>query len=54
MSSHLEIDENEARKLFDDDVDGPLSTLSRKIAMGYAVGVDDSHMKSDLNFLFDK
>ena len=51
ISSHLEIDENEARKLFDDDADGPLSTFSRKIAMGYALGVYDSHMKSDLNFI---
>jgi hypothetical protein len=51
ISTHLEIDENEARKLFDDDRDGPLSTFSRKIAMGYALGVYDSHVKSDLNFI---
>jgi hypothetical protein len=49
ISTHLEIDESEARKLFDDGGDGPLSTFSRKIAMGYALGVYESHMRSDLN-----
>jgi DNA-binding MltR family transcriptional regulator len=51
ISSHFEIDENEGRKLFDDNVDGPLSTLSRKIAIGYALGVYGSNMKTDLNFI---
>lgn len=49
ITSHFEIGEDEARKLFDDDVDGPLATLSRKIAMGYALGVYDSLMRSDLD-----
>ena len=51
ISTHLEINEDEVRQLFDDDRDGPLSTFSRKIAMGYALGVYDSSMKSDLNLI---
>jgi DNA-binding MltR family transcriptional regulator len=51
ISTHLEINEDEVRQLFDDDRDGPLSTFSRKIAMGYALGVYDSSMKSVLNLI---
>ena len=48
ISSHFEIDEDEARKLFDDNVEGPLATLSKKIAMGYALSAYYSQMRADL------
>jgi DNA-binding MltR family transcriptional regulator len=48
ISSHFEITTEDARPLFDDSVDGPLSSFAQKISLGYALGVYGSEMRSDM------
>lgn len=51
ISTHFSIDEAEARRLFSYTDDGPLSNFSAKIEMGYALGVYDDQMRSDLKWI---
>jgi DNA-binding MltR family transcriptional regulator len=48
VSTHFAISDEEARPLFDDNIDGPLSSFARKIAIGYALGIYGKSMRSNL------
>ena len=48
ISSHFEIKEEETRVLFDDSLEGPLSSFAKKISLGYALGVYGPEMRSDM------
>jgi DNA-binding MltR family transcriptional regulator len=49
ISTHFAVSDEDARPLFDDNIDGPLSSFARKIAIGYALGIYGRSMRSDLN-----
>jgi hypothetical protein len=50
IASHFSIPKPEATRLFSHP-DGPLKEFSAKIAMGYALGVYDERMNSDLKWI---
>lgn len=51
ISTHFYISADEARRLFSYTDDGPLAEFSAKIAMGYALGIYDNRMQSDLKWI---
>lgn len=53
LSTHFAIDSAQARRIFSYTEDGPLANLAAKIAMGYALGIYDDRMRSDLRWVKD-
>jgi hypothetical protein len=51
ISTHFSIGTDEARHLFSYTNDGPLANFAAKIAMGYALGIYDKKMQSDLRWI---
>jgi hypothetical protein len=51
IATHFAIPTSESRRLFSYTDNGPLAEFSGKIAMGYALGVYEEHMHSDLKWI---
>lgn len=51
IATHFVIDEESWQRLFDDNVNGPLSNFAAKIKMGYALGIYKKDIRDELDLI---
>jgi hypothetical protein len=51
LATHFVLDEEMTKRLFDDELNGPLSNFAAKIKIAYALGIFDKPLKEELDLI---